>query len=126
MSDASVWVDGLTFAQVLARTVERWPDHDALVFPQLGRRRSYRQFQADVYELARALRSLGINRGESIGIWATNLPQWVLTQFAAAHIGAVLVNINPSYRSHELKYVLNQADITALLLTDHFKSSQYF
>lgn len=123
---APVWLDGLTFAQVLDKTVERHGDNDAYVFTQLGQRSNYRQFQADVQTLARALLSLGVRRGESIGIWATNLPQWVLTQFAAAHIGAVLVNINPSYRSHELQYVLNQADITTLLLTDRFKSSEYF
>src|SRR5262245_2013815 len=100
------WVDGLTFSQALARTVERFGDHDALVFPQLGYRRSYAAFQADVREAARALLALGIQRGEHVGIWATSWPQWVVLQLATAHIGAVLVNINPAYRSHELAYVL--------------------
>jgi fatty-acyl-CoA synthase len=120
------WVDGLTFAEVLARTVERYGDHDALVFPQFRYRRSYAEFQAGVREVARGLMALGVRRGEHIGIWATNSPQWVLTQFAAATIGAVLVNINPAYRDHELAYVLNQADITTLLLTDQYKTSNYF
>ncbi len=120
------WIDGLTFADVLARTVERFGDHDALAFPQLGYRRTYAAFRADVRRLARALLALGTQRGEHVGIWATNWPQWVGTQFAAAHVGAVLVNINPAYRAHELEYVLNQADITTLLLTDSFKSSSYF
>src|SRR5438876_12041206 len=120
------WVDGLTFAEVLAKTAERCGDHDALVFPQLSSRCSYAAFQAEVREVARALLALGLHHGDHIGIWATNWPQWVLAQFAAAHLGAVLVNINPAYRAQELAYVLNQADITALLLTDQFKSSQYF
>src|SRR5229473_554582 len=112
------WVDGRTFAQVLATTAERFGDHDALVFPQLGFRRSYAQFHADVRECARALLALGIQRGEHVGIWATNWPQWVVVQFATAKIGAVLVNINPANRAHESAYVLNQADIAALFLTD--------
>lgn len=123
---ATAWVDGLTFAEVLRRTAERVGDRDALVFPHLGLRRSYREFEQDVAQVARALMALGVERGEHVGIWATNWPQWVVTQFATAAIGAVLVNINPSYRAHELEYVLNQADITTLLLTDCYKSSNYF
>jgi fatty-acyl-CoA synthase len=125
-SDKAPWVDGLTFERVLTRTVEHFGDHDALVFPQFRYRRSYAEFQADVREIACALLALEVKRGEHIGIWATNLPEWVITQFAAAHTGAVLVNINPAYRAHELEYVLNQADITTLLLTDQFKNSSYF
>ena len=70
--------------------------------------------------------ALGVQRGENVGIWATNWPQWVVLQFATAHIGAVLVNVNPAYRAHELCYVLQQADISALFLTDRYKSSNYF
>jgi fatty-acyl-CoA synthase len=119
-------VEGRTFPQILAATAERFGSRDALVFPQPGLRRSYAEFHADVSTLARALMALGVQRGEHVGIWATNWPQWVLTQFAAAQVGAVLVNINPAYRAHELAYVLHQADITTLLLTDRFKSSSYF
>ena len=124
--DAPPWVDGLTFAEVLARTKQRWPDNDALVFSHPGHRRSYAEFAAEVRTAARALLALGIEPGEHIGIWATNWPQWVVVQFAAASIGAVLVNVNPAYRAHELRYVLEQADITTLFLTDRFKSSDYF
>jgi fatty-acyl-CoA synthase len=119
-------IDGLTFGQALTKTVERCGDHDALVFRWLSYRRSYGQFQADVKEAGRSLLALGVRRGEHVGIWATNWPQWVVLQFAAAQIGAVLVNVNPAYRAHELEYVLNQADITTLFLTDRFKSSDYF
>ncbi len=119
-------IESQTFSQALAKTVERWGDNDALVFPWLSYRRSYAQFQADVNDSARSIFALGVERGEHVGIWATNWPQWVVLQFAAAQIGAVLVNINPAYRAHELEYVLNQADISTLFLTDRFKSSDYF
>jgi fatty-acyl-CoA synthase len=125
-ADERPWVDGLTFPQALARTVERYGAHDAMVFPQLRLRCNYTAFRAEVRETARALLGLGVRKGEHIGIWATNWPQWVLIQFAAAQIGAVLVNINPSYQAHELQYVLKQADITLLLLCDRFKASNYF
>ncbi|HEX5269471.1 MAG TPA: AMP-binding protein [Gemmataceae bacterium] len=127
MNDAErPWVDGLTFAEVLTRTAERHDDRDALVFPWLNYRRSYAEFRADIRQAARALMALGVGRGDNVGIWATNWPQWVVLQFAAAHVGAVLVNVNPAYRAHELRYVLQQADITALFLTDRYKSSDYF
>jgi fatty-acyl-CoA synthase len=119
-------VECLTFGQVLADTAARFPEQDALVFPWLNHRRSYRAFHAEVRRLARALLALGIARGEHVAIWATNWPQWIVTQFAAASVGAVLVNINPAYRAHELAYVLSQADVTTLLLTDRFKGSDYF
>jgi fatty-acyl-CoA synthase len=122
----SPWVDGLTFAQVLAATAARHGGNDAVVFPQLGHRRTYAEFHAEVREVAKALLALGVERGEHVGIWATNWPQWLLAQFAVAHIGAVLVNINPAYRSHELEYVVNQADIITLILTDRFKGTDYF
>jgi fatty-acyl-CoA synthase len=127
MNDAErPWVDGLTFAEVLRQTAERHGGRDALVFPWLNHRRSYDEFRADVRRAARALMALGVGRGENVGVWATNWPQWVVLQFAAAHVGAVLVNVNPAYRAHELRYVLQQADITALFLTDRYKTSDYF
>ncbi len=120
------WVDGLTFAEVLRQTAEHHAGRDALVFPWLGHRRTFAEFHADVRRAARALMALGVGRGEHVGIWATNWPQWVVTQFATAYTGAVLVNVNPAYRASELRYVLGQADITTLLLTDRFKTSDYF
>jgi fatty-acyl-CoA synthase len=120
------WVDNLTFAEALAHTTERLGGNDALVFPHLGYRRTYLEFHAEVWECARALLALGVERGQHVGIWATSWPQWVIVQFAAAHAGAVLVNINPAYRAHELAYVLNQADITTLFLTDRFRNSSFF
>jgi fatty-acyl-CoA synthase len=120
------WVDGLTFADVLRKTAQANPDRDALVFPQLGYHRNYLQFDTEVRELARGLIGLGIERGEHVGIWAANCPEWVLIQFASACMGAVLVNINPAYRASELEYVVNQAELNTLFLTDQVKTSSFF
>lgn len=120
------WVEGRTIGQVLEATVAANGVGDALVFPQHGLRLSYRQFFERVNEAARGLLALGIRPGEHVAIWATNVPQWVVAQFATAQIGAVLVTINPAYRPFELKYVLKQCDAVALLLVDRFKSSDYF
>jgi fatty-acyl-CoA synthase len=124
-SDAAPWVEGLTIGQTLEATAARFADGDALVFPQLNLRLSWRQFAERVDDAARGLLALGIHSGEHVAVWATNVPQWVLLQFATARIGAVLVTINPAYRPFELKYVLNQCDATALFLIDGFKKSDY-
>ncbi|HEY2759836.1 MAG TPA: AMP-binding protein [Pirellulales bacterium] len=119
------WLYNLTIGQALDRTVERFADREAVVFPRLGLRWSYAQFGQQVDQAARGLLAMGIRPGEHVAIWATNLPEWVVLQFATARIGAVLVTINPAYRAHELKYVLKQSDAAALVLTDRFKSSNY-
>ncbi|HEY4313265.1 MAG TPA: AMP-binding protein [Pirellulales bacterium] len=120
------WIEGLTIGQVLLRTARAYPDRDALVFPGLGVRFTFADFLAEVDRAARGLVALGIRRGEHVAIWATNVPEWVILQFATARIGAVLVTINPAYRPFELEYVLRQSDAVALFLVDRFKSSDYF
>jgi fatty-acyl-CoA synthase len=120
------WVDGLTIGEVLLQTAARHPANDALVFPQTGFRLNYEQFHDRVNAAARGLLALGIKPGEHVAIWATNVPEWVILQFATARIGVVLVTINPAYRPFELKYVLKQSDAKALFLVDRFKSSDYF
>ena len=120
------WVDGLTIGQVLRRTAARFPTRDAVVFPKLGWRRTWTEFRAEVDATARGLLALGVAKGEHVAVWATNVPEWLLLQFATARIGAVLVTINPAYRPFELQYVLKQSDAAALFLTPRFKSSDYF
>ncbi len=120
------WVDELTIGDVLKETARRHASREAMVFPQLGRRWTWQQFAADVDAAARGLVAFGIQKGEHVALWATNVPEWVLLQFATARIGAVLVNINPAYRPFELEYVLNQSDSVALFLVDQFKTSSYF
>ena len=120
------WVDGLTIGQVLAETCQRNAEAQALVFPHAGVIRSWQEFGQEVDATARALLAMGVKKGEHVAVWATNVPQWVLLQFATARIGAVMVTVNPAYRAHELKYVLNQSDSVALFLVDQFKTSDYF
>jgi fatty-acyl-CoA synthase len=120
------WLDGLTIGQVLAQTARTFPDSEALVFPQDGVRMHYADFAASVRDVAKGLLSTGVKPGEHVGIWATNIPEWVLLQYAAASIGVVLVTINPAYRAFELSYTIEQSDIVALFLTDRYKSSDYY
>jgi fatty-acyl-CoA synthase len=126
MVDAAPWVDGLTIGQVLRETARKHSTRDALVFPQRGRRWTWSEFENDVNSTAKSLLAVGVQKGEHVAVWATNVPQWVLLQFATASIGAVLVNINPAYRPFELEYVLKQSDSVALFLVDRFKTSDYF
>ena len=114
-----------TIADNLAATVERFGERDALVDVPAGRRWTYTEFLADVRRLASGLHRLGIRTGDRVGIWSPNRWEWVMIQYATAEIGAVLVNINPSYRVHELEYVLKQAAIKAVVAAPQFKDSDY-
>lgn len=111
---------------MLRETARNSPQADALVFPQLDLRWNYAQLDADVERVARGLMALGVEKGNHVAVWATNWPQWVLLQFATARVGAVLVTVNPAYRSSELGYVLKQADVDTLFLLDQFRKSDYF
>ncbi|KGI80277.1 AMP-binding protein [Actinopolyspora erythraea] len=116
---------GETIGTNLLRTAERFPERDALVEFATGRRWTYREFVADVDALAVGLLESGLEKGDRIGVWAPNRAEWTLVQYAAARIGAILVNINPSYRVHELEYVLNQSGTRMLVAARRFKSSDY-
>ncbi|HET6968312.1 MAG TPA: AMP-binding protein, partial [Ornithinibacter sp.] len=114
-----------TIGDNLDATVARVPDRDALVDRAAGIRLTYAELGAEVDRLARALVAAGLERGDRVGIWAPNCAEWVLTQYATAKVGAVLVNINPAYRSHELTYVLGQAGIRMLVIAPAFRTSDY-
>ena len=116
---------GDTIGDNLDRTAARWPDADALVEVATGRRLTYAQLVASVDALALGLLGAGVRTGDRVGIWAPNVAEWVLVQYATAKIGAILVNINPAYRTHELEYVLNQAGVSVLVAARSFKSSDY-
>ena len=120
------WLTDLTLGQALRRAAERDPDGEALVFPERGFRATYRDYDRLVDEVAKGLLTMKIGHGDHVAIWATNWPEWVLLQLATARIGAVLVTVNPAYRSRELAYVLEQSDAKALFLIDRFKTSDYF
>ncbi|WTQ64215.1 AMP-binding protein [Streptomyces sp. NBC_00161] len=116
---------GDTIGENLDRTVRRFPDRDALVDVAAGRRWTYAQLAADVDALALGLLDLGIAKGDRVGIWAPNRAEWTLVQYATAKIGAILVTVNPAYRTHELEYVLRQSGIRLLVAAERFKTSDY-
>ncbi len=116
---------GDTIGDNFDRTVAAHPDRDALVDRTAGRRWTYRELAAEVNALALGLVAQGIGKGDRVGIWSPNRAEWTFLQYATAKIGAILVNINPAYRSHELEYVLNQAGIRLLVASDKFKTSDY-
>ncbi|WP_167326767.1 AMP-binding protein [Rhodococcoides fascians] len=122
-SDTAILDD--TIGRNLHRTVERHAERDALVDVASGRRWTYSEFAADVELLAAGLLVAGVQVGDRVGIWAPNCPEWTLAQYATAEIGAILVNINPAYRSHELQFVLRQAGVSVLLSATEFKGSDY-
>src|SRR5262249_27780278 len=94
---------GETIGANLARSAARVPDHEALVSVQQDIRMTYAEFDAAVDGVARALIAAGIARGDRVGIWSPNCAEWALVQYGAARAGAILVNVNPSYRTHELE-----------------------
>ncbi|WP_406357627.1 AMP-binding protein [Streptomyces sp. NBC_01635] len=116
---------GDTIGADLDRAIAAYPDREALVDVPSGRRWTYAEFGAAVDEVARGLLAKGITTGDRVGIWAVNCPEWVLTQYATARIGAIMVNINPAYRAHELEYVLRQAGVAVLVASLSHKGSDY-
>jgi fatty-acyl-CoA synthase len=115
----------ITIGDLMDQTTAKFPDKEAVVYPELGLRLTFSEFQALCNQVAKGLMALGIQPGEHIAIWATNVPEWVTTQFASAKMGAVLVTVNTSYRVHELEYLLRQSDSTTLLLIDSFRGASY-
>src|SRR5580658_2199949 len=106
-------------------TVARFGDREALVDRTTGRRWTYAELAADVDALALGLLDLGIGQADRVGIWAPNCPEWTLTQYATAKIGAILVNINPAYRTRDLEFVLNQSGTRLLIAAERLKTSDY-
>ncbi len=111
---------GDTIGADLDRTAARVGDHEALVECATGRRWSYPALVDDVDACALGLDALGVAQGDRVGIWAPNCAEWVFVQYGTAKLGAVMVNINPAYRTHELSYVLRQAGISVLVAAPSF------
>jgi fatty-acyl-CoA synthase len=114
-----------TIGHNFERTVAAHADREALVEIASGRRWTWRELNHAVDEVARGLIALGIEKGDRVGIWAPNCAEWTITQFATAKIGAVLVNVNPAYRTHEFSYAVNQSGMRLLLAASSFKTSDY-
>lgn len=114
-----------TIGEVVDETAKKYPDHDALVYIEHGLRLTYKEFKEEVDTLAKSLMALGIKKGDHIAVWAYNVPEWVLLQFASAKVGAVLVTVNTYYKAKELEYLLKQSDTTTLFLVEEFKDVNY-
>ncbi len=114
-----------TIGESFERVAGAHPDVEALVEVAGERRWTYRELDAEINLVARGLISRGIAAGDRVGIWAPNCAEWVLVQYATAKIGAILVNINPAYRTHELAYALDQSGVRTLICATAFKSSDY-
>ena len=111
--------------ELLAQAVQRWPERDAAIFCAEGIRWSWAEFQNQVNAAAAALHALGVRCGDRVGIWSPNRSEWLVTQFATARLGVILVNINPAYRVAELAYALNKASVSVLVSASRFKTSDY-
>ncbi|SEO45885.1 AMP-binding protein [Trujillonella endophytica] len=122
---SSVPLLGDTIGADLDRTVARVGGREALVECATGRRFSYTEFAAEVDAVALGLDALGVAAGDRVGIWAPNCAEWAFVQYATAKLGAILVNVNPAYRTHELRYVLRQSGISILVSAPEFRSSDY-
>jgi fatty-acyl-CoA synthase len=125
LGDKSVALRSETVGQVLTNAARQWPQREALVVRHQDIRLTYEQLNSQVDTLAAAFISIGLQIGDRIGIWAPNRLEWVLTQFASAKAGLILVNINPAYREIELEYALNQVGCRALVTACTFKTSDY-
>ncbi|SHH04107.1 AMP-binding protein [Streptoalloteichus hindustanus] len=116
---------GETVGGNLERTVATHADRPALVERATGRRWTYAELNRDVDAVAAGLLAAGVAKGDRVGIWSPNCAEWLLLQYATAKVGAILVNVNPAYRAHELAYVLNQSGVRLLVSATSFKTSDY-
>jgi fatty-acyl-CoA synthase len=114
-----------TIGANLRRTVERFPQHEALVVAHQSFRTSYAEFWELVGRAARGFMAMDVAKGDRVGIWAPNRHEWVITQYATARIGAILVTVNPAYRTAELEYALNQSGISLLVMARGFRGASY-
>ncbi|MBO67611.1 MAG: AMP-binding protein, partial [Acidiferrobacteraceae bacterium] len=114
-------LEEITISEYFARTVSRYPDREACIFCESGERWTWSQLSQKVDQLAAGLLAIGVYKGDRVGIWSPNKPEWVLAQFATARIGAILVNINPAYRRAELKYALSKVGVKVLIPAESFK-----
>ncbi|MGZ3679822.1 MAG: AMP-binding protein, partial [Ktedonobacterales bacterium] len=116
---------GMTIGDAFDKTVARFPDREALVSRQQNLCYTWAGLREEVDRFACGLLALGIRKGDRVGIWSPNRVEWAITQFATAKIGAILVNINPAYRLHELEYALNQSGCNTLVLAPNFRTTDY-
>ncbi len=114
-----------TLSQVLRENTAKTPDAPFIIYSDRNLRWSWQEFDKRVDELAKALLAIGLKKGDHVGLWATNIPDWNTFLFATARIGAILVTINTNYKLHELDYLIKQADLVALVIVDGWRDSDY-
>uniref|UniRef100_A9A666 AMP-dependent synthetase and ligase n=1 Tax=Methanococcus maripaludis (strain C6 / ATCC BAA-1332) TaxID=444158 RepID=A9A666_METM6 len=114
-----------TIGELFEKQVQKDPEREFMVYPDRNLRLTYKEFDDRVNMLAKGLLEIGITKGDHVGIWAKNVPDWLTFMFATAKIGAVLVTVNTAYKSHELAYVLKQSDMKALAIIDGFRDTNY-
>lgn len=114
-----------TIGQLLEEQAEKYPDKEAVVYSDRNLRLTYKEFNEWSDQVAKALMALGIEKGDHVAVWTTNVPEWVALQFATGKIGAPLVTVNTNYRASELEYLLKQSDSKTLILIEQFKDHRY-
>lgn len=115
----------LTIGDLLDEVADKYPDHDAVLYTDRDFRKTYKEFRDLVDVVGRGLMAMGVKKGDHVAIWATNVPEWILTMFATAKIGAVMVTVNTNYKIYELEYLLKQSDTTTLVFIEGHKDSDY-
>jgi len=116
----------ITMGNLLRETASRFPDSEALVCPESGINENYQAFLDKCIKVAKGFMAIGVGKGDHVSVWTTNVPEWVYMQFGLGMIGAVLVTVNTSYKSHELEYILNQSDSTTLVLIEEYRDTNFF
>lgn len=115
----------LTIGELLEKQVDLYPNHEAIVYPELKLRKTYSEFNEMVNQAAKGLMAIDIQKGENVAIWADNKPEWITSQFATGKMGAVLVTVNTNYQANELAYLLKQSEATTLIMAESFKGTSY-
>lgn len=114
-----------TVGELLEKQVKYFPNHEAIIYPELNLRKTYEEFNKEVNEEAKGLMALGISKGDHVAIWSDNKPEWLTTQFSTAKIGAVLVTVNTNYQANELEYLLKQSEASTLIMAENYKGTSY-
>ena len=114
-----------TIGEFFTGLVKTQPDHPFIMYPDRGLCWSYLDFDRRTDEMAKGLLAIGVRRGDHVGVWARNVPEWLTLMFATAKIGAVLVTINTNYKAHELEYLVRQSDMHTLCIVDGLRDVSY-
>src|SRR5688500_7345246 len=115
----------VTVGALLSQLAETLPDRDALVYAHTGRRWTFHTLNEEARLIARGLVAVGVRPGDRVAVWATNVPEWIVLQFALAKIGAILVTVNTALRAHEIEYLLRQSEVSTLFTISGFRGVSY-